>query len=371
MAMSAEARKIRTRVGVREDHVTNVASSDFPGAYAGIDDSWNYERFKENFRIEIIRESEDGMELEFDMIGVDAAIANTFRRILIAEVPTMAIEHCFVFNNTSVIADELLCHRLGLIPLKIDARLFAWLETDSEGGHTRTDQDTLVFSLQVECTKNPNCPANATAPSDLYINSSVYSGDLRWSPQGSQQENYGDIRPVHEDILIAKLRPGQKLDITLHAVKGTGKQHAKWSPVGTASYRIMPEIVLKEEIRGDLARELQGCFAEGVIALDDTPDGDVVARVANPRLCTMSREVLRHPALADKVELNRIRDHFIFSVESTGALKARELVRDAVIILGEKCKLVKTELDQLPDQEDEEEGDEEQPDNVEGMEVEE
>ena len=62
--------------------------------------------------------------MEFDMIGIDASIANSFRRILLSEVPTMAIEKVHVFNNTSVIQDEVLAHRLGLIPLKANPKLF-------------------------------------------------------------------------------------------------------------------------------------------------------------------------------------------------------------------------------------------------------
>ena len=58
------------------------------------------------------------------MIGIDASIANSFRRILLSEVPTMAIEKVHVFNNTSVIQDEVLAHRLGLIPLKANPKLF-------------------------------------------------------------------------------------------------------------------------------------------------------------------------------------------------------------------------------------------------------
>jgi DNA-directed RNA polymerases I and III subunit RPAC1 len=72
-----------------------------------------------------IQDSND-LEMEFDLIGVDASIANAFRRILIAEVPTMAIETVYVFNNTSVIQDEVLSHRLGLIPIKADPGKFGW-----------------------------------------------------------------------------------------------------------------------------------------------------------------------------------------------------------------------------------------------------
>ena len=45
-------------------------------------------------------------EIEFDMVGIDASIANAFRRILLAEVPTMAIEKIHIYNNTTIIQDE-------------------------------------------------------------------------------------------------------------------------------------------------------------------------------------------------------------------------------------------------------------------------
>jgi DNA-directed RNA polymerase subunit L len=67
----------------------------------GVDNSWDFEEFKENFRIDIIRNDPDTME--FDIVGIDPAVANALRRILISEVPTMAIEHVFVVNNTSII----------------------------------------------------------------------------------------------------------------------------------------------------------------------------------------------------------------------------------------------------------------------------
>ena len=72
--------------------------------------------------------TKDKLEMEFDMIGIDASIANSFRRILLAEVPTMAIDRVMIFNNTSVIQDEVLAHRIGLIPLKADPSQFKFRE---------------------------------------------------------------------------------------------------------------------------------------------------------------------------------------------------------------------------------------------------
>ena len=62
--------------------------------------------------------------VSFDLNGVDASIANAFRRIMIAEVPTMAIENVYVFDNTSVIVDEVLAQRLGMVPLNVNPEWF-------------------------------------------------------------------------------------------------------------------------------------------------------------------------------------------------------------------------------------------------------
>lgn len=64
--------------------------------------------------------------MELDLISINASIANALRRILISEIPTMAIEKVMIYNNTSIIQDEILAHRLGLIPLKANPSLFEY-----------------------------------------------------------------------------------------------------------------------------------------------------------------------------------------------------------------------------------------------------
>lgn len=68
---------------------------------------------------------------EFDLIGVDPSIANAFRRIMISEIPTLAIEYVYIENNTSIIQDEVLAHRLGLIPLKANPDYMHWFKSMS------------------------------------------------------------------------------------------------------------------------------------------------------------------------------------------------------------------------------------------------
>lgn len=73
----------------------------------GVDNQWSLPDFKQSFRVNISAMSQapdsSEEELEFDLIGVDPAIVNALRRILLEEIPTMAIEHVFIINNTSII----------------------------------------------------------------------------------------------------------------------------------------------------------------------------------------------------------------------------------------------------------------------------
>uniref|UniRef100_A0A3P8WPB0 DNA-directed RNA polymerases I and III subunit RPAC1 n=1 Tax=Cynoglossus semilaevis TaxID=244447 RepID=A0A3P8WPB0_CYNSE len=332
--------EIRNRVILGEFGVRNVHSTDFPGNYPGHDDTWNMWKFQKNFRIDMMHLDESTME--FDMVGIDAAIANAFRRILLAEVPTMAIEKVFIYNNTSIVQDEVLAHRLGLIPIKADPRLFEYRNTEAEG----SEIDTIQLQLKIKCSRNPKASKESSDPRELYLNHMVYSRDITWVPIGNQADVFADsvIRPVHDDILIAQLRPGHELDIVMHCVKGIGKDHAKFSPVATASYRLLPEITLLEPVEGEKAERLKRCFSPGVIALQDV-NGTKAAKVVNSRMDTCSREVIRHDDLKNLVKLGRVRDHFIFTVESTGILAPDVLFTEAVKVLMSKCQRFLSELD--------------------------
>ncbi|KAK2547672.1 DNA-directed RNA polymerases I and III subunit RPAC1 [Acropora cervicornis] len=268
----ASIEDIRTRVTLQEHGIINTHTTDFPGNYEGFDDTWSQEKFEEKFRIDIIHM--DKLQMEFDMVGVDAAIANALRRILLAEV---------------------LAHRLGLIPIFADPREFDF----------RSEVTTEL---------------------------------MKWVPIGNQARKYDlqDIRPVECNILIAKLRPGQEIDLKMDAVKGIGKDHAKFSPV---------EITIIKPCEDKLADKLVECFSDGVIKVTEDENGVRKAVVANPRRDTCSREVFRHEDLKDRVKMSRIRDHFIFSVESTGALHPDVLVCEAIKVLIGKCRHFLSELD--------------------------
>lgn len=347
----------RNRLILHAENITNVHNTNYPGTHcdAAPNDESIVDAFTRNMQLSIKRLGR--LALEFDLVGVDASFANALRRILIAEIPTMAIEDVFVMRNTSIIADEILAHRLGLIPLAVDPRAFDVRRADEDA----TDLNTIVFSLRVRCDRNPKAAASAAAaaaaltPEERYVMSSVTAKELVWQPQGRQAELFAalPIRPVHDDILIAKLRPNQEIDVELHARKGIGKDHAKWSPVATASYRLLPEIVIKDDIFDADAEKFAACFAPGVVRIEklrsDASGHRQKAVVADARRDTVSRECLRHAEFAEKVELRRVKDHFIFTVESTGALSASDLVVEACRVLIGKCQKIKEGLARIAD----------------------
>lgn len=324
-------------VGVEYNRVTNTSSTDYPGYSSNADYSWNIEKFKDTFDIHISHISE--RSANFDLVHVDTSIANAFRRIMIAEVPSVAAEQIYIFNNTSVIQDEVLAHRIGLIPLKVDPDLLSWVDPTVDEKDRFTDENTIVLSLDVSCSKNPHAPQGSTDPKELYRNSHVYAKDLKFEPQGRQVEIFKNnpVVPADPNILLAKLRPGQEISLRAHCILGIGSDHAKFSPVATATYRLMPVIDITEPIKGEQAKKFQKCFPSGVIGINEKGE----AFVKDPRKDTVSREVLRHEDLSDKVKLGRKRDHFIFNVESTSAMPPEEIFFKSVRILKNKAEYLR------------------------------
>lgn len=71
----------------------------------------------------------------------------------------------------------------------------------------------VIFEINVSCKKNPKCPKTATDPKELYENAVVYSNAFKWVPIGDQSKDLL-MQPamVYDDILVAKLRPGQEIE---------------------------------------------------------------------------------------------------------------------------------------------------------------
>jgi DNA-directed RNA polymerases I and III subunit RPAC1 len=167
--------------------------------------------------------SVEGPELMvFDMVGVDVSLANALRRIMLAEVATMAGEYVYIDNNTSIIFDEVLAHRLGLVPLNADPDKFNMVEKGTqkkpqppaaEGDSRRQqqqeeeqeekeetdDHNTVVFRLYKKFLPPP--PGERAPPLDdgRPPTMNVLSGDFEWIPQGDQKERFPQgIGPLHK-----------------------------------------------------------------------------------------------------------------------------------------------------------------------------
>jgi DNA-directed RNA polymerase I and III subunit RPAC1 len=347
-------------VYLEADHVNNVSNMDYPGAFYGQSNDFDFGKFKETLEIKINFISP--LEMGFDIIHVDASLANALRRIMISEVPTMALEKVFIINNTGVVMGEILSHRLGLCVIKAAPEMFQ----DYESGQQATDLNTLVFKLKSKGSDG--------------CTTSVLASDILWHPQFEQlkrlnefinssrpccffedhwkneAESYSEkvkitskhqthvrhsIRLLYPDTLIAKLKPRQEIECEIHAVKGQGKDHAKFSPVSACSYRLLPSIIIPRPIIGAAAEKFEKCFEKGVIGLRINKNGEKEAFVDNPRNCYMSRECLRHKEFED-VKLAKVRDHFIFTIESLGQYDSPcEIFITACKILSKKCVVLK------------------------------
>ncbi|GBE59849.1 DNA-directed RNA polymerase I RPAC1 [Babesia ovata] len=211
-----------------------------------------------NIKIKFIKNTRYHAIAEIE--GLNVTIANAIRRILLAEVPTLAIESVHIYQNTGVIQDEVLAHRLGLVPFDCDPDLIPFRNIEDLSG-----KNSVCFHLKVQCTRadlgdRPNLP--------------IYSRDLKWVPLSTEQaELFKDYppKPIHDDILLTKLSPGQEIDLKAYLEKGIGKTHAKWSPVCTAVYRFKPEITFSEEepLGADEVEELVQICPMGVFGAEN------------------------------------------------------------------------------------------------------
>lgn len=304
----------------------------------------NLAKFREQFQMQI--QQNDPETLVVDIIGIDASIANALRRILIAEVPSVAINRVYIKNNTSIMQDEVLAHRLGLLPLLVDPKMLKDPPPREEILNVAIDEIPapdpevhLVFELQVTCKKNSYGKLE---------HQTVYSRDFKWIPIGDQKNLFKSNPPkmVHPDIPIMQLALNQTLDLVVHCTTGIGRDHTKWSPVATATYRILPSITFKKQLNDQQAEILVKKCPMGVFEIEELGSAkQVVAKY--PRNCTICRECIREPGWEDLLQVARVRDHFIFSIESTGSIPASEIFKESLRILKNKCDTVKSSLEDL------------------------
>ena len=161
---------------------------------------WYSMFFDLDLSLEIINENEQKVSVKIK--GVPIQYANALRRICLNGVPIYAVESIDVLENSSVLADEGIAHRVGLIPLKTD------LEASKDGN----ENDKIMLTIDSGVSEETR---------------TILSGDLK-----SQDNN---VIPTSNDIPIVTLAPGQSLKFEAYARLGKGIEHARWNSANIAT----------------------------------------------------------------------------------------------------------------------------------------
>jgi DNA-directed RNA polymerase II subunit RPB3 len=261
----------------------------------------------------------------------------------------MAIDLVDIEANDSVLNDEFIAHRLGLIPLT-SSKADDFKYTRDCDCISHCQNCAVVLSLSVECNQDEVLDVTSL---------DLHSDNL-------------DVRPItgtvgdeqDKGILITKLRQGQSIKLRCIAKKGIGKEHAKWSPVSCATFQYDPVIELNQEKLAELTPEdriaIHNSCPTGVFAIEDV---STKLKVEAETRCMFCRECERTAlqltgagvpsggagAAARKalVRINKREDKFRFTVETVGSIPPEHVVLCALRVLKDKLKLCLNELQQI------------------------
>ena len=258
--------------------------------------------------IEILEKTDDYMR--FIVKGVNVPFVNALRRIILTEVPAMAIDEVVILENSSMLNDEILAHRMGFIPLKTDLDSYNLPEECTCKSEFGCNLCRLTLTLDAEATEKTI---------------TVYSRDLK-------SEN-PDITPVNDRIPIVKLAPEQKTKLEAYARLGKGKDHAKWQPVSMCTYMYLPQIKIDVE-RCDACAECVKLCPEKVLV--DMTEGIKTQEAIECTLCMDCVDAC--PQDPPAIEISWNKEAFVFRMESTGALPVERIMLGALKILEKKIK---------------------------------
>ena len=252
-------------------------------------------------KIRILEKSEEKMI--FVIEGINPSVANSLRRAMIGEVPTLAIDEVDFRENSSALYNEVLAHRLALIPLAFDNELLGPREDcECEGKGCPNCEAVLVLKKQGPCT--------------------VYAKDFK--------SNNESVRAVYDKTPIVILLEGQKVEFEATARVGRGREHAKWQ-AAVASYRYYPKVTVKPGLTEDEARRIIDVCPTNVF--EKSGRG---AKVANELACILCDACVE--AAPEHVEVQGDETKFIFKVETVSGLTPEDIVKMATEVLETKAK---------------------------------
>lgn len=245
--------------------------------------------------VRVLDNNKEQIRLSFLMKDSNAVFANTLRRIMIDEVPTMAVEDVEFSKNNSIMYDEMISHRLGLVPLKTDLKSYNLpSKCKCEGKGCNRCQLKLVL--------------RATKGSGV-----VYASELKSKDPA--------VKPIFPDMPIVKLLKGQTLELEATAVLGRGKDHVKWSPCHVW-YKYKPVIEITGEVKNP----------EAIVEIDhnnifEIKDRKLVVNKDRILECDLS---LDYSEIDKNVKVTSNEADFVFYVESFGQLSCKEILNKAV-----------------------------------------
>lgn len=256
--------------------------------------------------------SKDEWKIELLITDTEAAYMNAFRRLILEETATIAIEDVEFKKNSSALYDEIVAHRLGLVPLTSDSS----------------------YVMPSECTCNGEGCAKCTVKLSL---SAKGPGVITASKLKSSDPK---VVPVFEKMPIVKLLANQQVQLDANGVMGKGKEHAKWSP-GHVYYQQVPKVVLNEKQIKD-AQE----FAK------NSPVN--VFEVKSGKISVDEEKVLKNHTKIDSLEdyspavtVSRSSTDFIFVIESFGQLSPKQIMLSALDMFDNKLETFVTALKSL------------------------
>jgi DNA-directed RNA polymerase subunit D len=183
--------------------------------------------------VNVLERTDERVVIKFN--NISRQYINAIRRIAISEVPTLAVDDVVILENSSVMHDEAVAHRLGLIPL-------------------RTELDRFVMPQECDCQSTLGCSKCRV----LLVLDSEAMEKTKIVTSGELLSEDELVKPVSKDIPIVVLAPSQKLKFEAYARLGVGKDHAKWQPTSAAVVKDGAddnEAILTIETNGALTAE--------------------------------------------------------------------------------------------------------------------
>lgn len=241
--------------------------------------------------------SKDNERMVFLIKDSDATRVNTLRRLIMNEVPTLAIEEVNFLKNSSALYDEFIAHRLGLIPIKTDLKSYT-MPNKCKCKGKGCAHCQLWFSLK------------AQGPKTVYAEELI-SKDPK-------------VKPLYPKMPIVKLLKKQVLEFEAVGVLGIGKDHMKFSP-GLVFYQSYPIIKLGNVKNPD---HISSICPTKVFEVKNNKL--VIADEKKCILCMACSEA------SPEIKVEGSKDDFIFTVESFGKLTPNEMVMTTFDVFDEK-----------------------------------